>query len=129
MLSHLLDTHAILWTLEDDIRLGTSARKVVSQAVFHELAISALSLLEISMLLEKGRIQLDLAPIDFLKKIEISFTVIPLDAIIASEAMQIPLPQGDPFDRVIVATARNRGFTLITKDRAIKESGLVPVIW
>ncbi len=129
MISHLLDTHAILWTLNDDACLGNYARKIVTKAVSHELAISALSLLEISMLIEKRRIHLDLASIDFLKKIETSFTVIPLDAIIASEAMQIPLSHGDPFDRVIVATARSQGLTLLTKDRAITESGLVPVIW
>lgn len=129
MLSHLLDTHAILWTLEDDVRLGPAARKIVSKAVSHELAISALSLLEISMLIEKRRIQLEGAPIDFLKKIESTFMVITMDAIIANEAMQIPLSQGDPFDRVIVATARSHGLTLLTKDQAITQSGLVPVIW
>ena len=129
MLSHLLDTHTILWTLEDDVRLGQAARKIVSKAVSHELAISALSLLEISMLIEKRRIQLDGAPIDFLKKIESTFTVISIDAIIANEAMSIPLSHGDPFDRVIVATARSQGLTLLTKDQAITQSGLVPVIW
>ncbi len=129
MLRHLLDTHAILWTLEDNVRLGQAARKIVTQAVSHELAISAISLLEISMLIEKGRIHLEIASFDFLKRIETTFTVIPLDALIANDAMKIPLSHGDPFDRVIVATARSQGLSLLTKDRAITDSGLVPVIW
>ena len=35
----------------------------------------------------------------------------------------------DPFDRVITATAKTHGLTLITKDRQIAQAGLVPVLW
>jgi len=48
---------------------------------------------------------------------------------IAALAKDLPLPQGDPFDRVIVATASAGSLTLITKDQHIVESGLVATLW
>lgn len=36
---------------------------------------------------------------------------------------------GDPTDRMIVATARQHGVTLVTKDEPIQKSGLVTTIW
>jgi PIN domain nuclease of toxin-antitoxin system len=35
----------------------------------------------------------------------------------------------DPWDRFIVATAKTLGLSLVTKDSAIRDSGLVPSIW
>lgn len=43
--------------------------------------------------------------------------------------MNLKLPQSDPFDRVIVATARRLGLPLATKDRLIRKARLVPTVW
>ena len=57
-LKYLLDTHALLWTVEDDHRLGTGARKVLSHCLTSEVGISTISLLEVAMLHSRGRIKL-----------------------------------------------------------------------
>jgi PIN domain nuclease of toxin-antitoxin system len=57
----LLDTHVLLWLDSADPRLGAEARVAIDEA--HragELAVSAISFWETAMLIEKGRLQLDL---------------------------------------------------------------------
>ena len=128
-MNYLLDTHAVLWALEDDPRLGEGARAVVSKAEEGDLAISDISLLEISMLLHKGRIHVQEDAAQFLSSIAAAFRVLPIDPLIASDAMAVVVPQGDPFDRIILATARAHRLSLLTCDRGLSASGLVEVIW
>jgi PIN domain nuclease of toxin-antitoxin system len=45
------------------------------------------------------------------------------------DAVNVALPHADPFDRIIVATARQHRLTLITKDANITDSGVVKVLW
>jgi PIN domain nuclease of toxin-antitoxin system len=125
----LLDTHAVIWCLEDSPELGRDARAKISRAEEGALAISDITLLEIAMLVSKGKLGVAGVPTTVLEEIAESFRVLPIDARIAAEAMELPLPQGDPFDRVIVATARRHSLPLITKDRLIVRSKLVPVVW
>lgn len=65
----------------------------------------------------------------FLPSLAEALEVLPIVPAIASSASALALPQGDPFDRIIVATALHHGLTLVTKDAAITQSGLVPVLW
>lgn len=81
------------------------------------------------MLNQKGRIELSESIHQYLKELENHYPVLPLQAPIAAEAFQLDLPQADPFDRVIVATARYHRLPLITRDAEITVSGLVEVIW
>lgn len=125
----LLDTHAILWAMDESDRLGEEARRVLKQARRDDLFISDISLLEVSMLSAKGRIECVDGVLATLRTMEEKARVIPIHAGIATRAMGLPLPQGDPFDRVIVATAMELQVPLCTPDAAIIKSGLVPVVW
>mgnify|MGYP006297931043 CR=1 FL=1 len=54
----LLDTHAVVWYLSDDARLSSGASTAIDSAV-HEgnaLYLSAITLVEITYLVEKGRL-------------------------------------------------------------------------
>lgn len=125
----LLDTHAVIWAVMDDPQLGDAARRLIRGGDRTSLAIADMTLLEAAMLANKGRIEFPHGSERALRLIQRMVMVVPMDADIACEAMELDLPQGDPFDRVIVATARRRNLTLITRDRAIRESGLVEVVW
>jgi len=125
----LLDTHAILWCVAAPASLGKKARAFISRAGEGDLAISDISLLEIAMLLKKGRVRIAGSAEGFLRELSSKFRVLPVDAEIAGDAVDLALTQGDPFDRVIVACARAHRLALLTKDAAIARSGLVPVIW
>jgi len=43
--------------------------------------------------------------------------------------MDLNLPQSDPFDRIIVASAQHHALPLLTRDQNISDSGLVKVVW
>lgn len=65
-----------------------------------------------------------------LREFELRFVVLPITADIALQAFELPTSYPkDPADRIIGATAVVNGLTLVTADRAIRESGAVPTIW
>lgn len=124
-----LDTRAVLWSLAGDPKLGKKARQIISSADRLELVISDMVLLEVSYLVAKGRIESDGGIDLLLRKIADSFRVIPISPQIAKMAVELELPHGDPFDRVITATAKVCGIPLLTRDRAITDSGVVEIVW
>ena len=128
-ITHLLDTHTVIWAYQDSALLGHEARKVISLASAFSLAVSDITLLEISMLVSKGRLSCKIPLLKFLQKIENDFVILPICSQESVSAMHLNLPQADPFDRVIVATAHSRQLTLLTKDAQIFSSGLVSVLW
>ena len=86
-------------------------------------------LLEPSLLISKGRVSVSGPPVAFMREFARRFHVLPIDADIAILATQLPLPQGDPFDRIFVATAQLHGLPLVTRDASIRDSGLIETIW
>ena len=81
------------------------------------------------MLVQKERIRIAVPLKRYLLEIQDNYPVLPIEAAIAAEAFSLPMPQADPFDRVIVATARYHALPLITRDQAITRSGLADAIW
>jgi PIN domain nuclease of toxin-antitoxin system len=127
--SCLLDTHAVLWLVEGDERLGNNVRKRLLQAGSERWFLSDLSLLEIAMLVAKGRITLEMSLEEYLEQLSLRFVVLPVDAKIATLSTELTLPQADPFDRVILATAKVHGLTLVTRDGKLSATGMVPTLW
>jgi len=124
-----LDTHAVIWSLMDDPLLGSHARRLIAASSKTDLLVPDMVLLETAMLVAKGRVQLTGGPESLLAKIGESFRVVPIDPGIAHLAVALDLPHGDPFDRVITATAKVHGIPLLTRDRIITDSGTVETVW
>lgn len=125
----VLDTHAVIWALENDSRLGVQARKLIEHVQTKELAISDMTLLEISILAHKKRITLKVGVDEYLRKIETIFVVVPINAAISTMTFELALPQGDPFDRTILATAVFLKLPIVTRDGNITNSKIHEVIW
>lgn len=126
---YCFDTHAVIWSVTEDTRLGARARGAISGVAKGNLLIAKAVLLEISMLLKKGRIVVVGEGLAFLARVEELFEIVPINARIADLAARLELPHGDPFDHVITATARVHGVPLLTRDRAITDSGVVEITW
>lgn len=124
-----LDTHAALWAIADDPRLGGGARSLIAGSNRSELIVPDIVLLEASFLLAKGRIADDDGPQALLSRLSDSFRIVPINPEVAHLATSLDLPHGDPFDRVIAATAKSIGIPLLSRDRRIAESGVVETIW
>lgn len=119
----LLDTHVWLWLVAGSRELGTAARQEIDAALdAGTLTIAAISLWEVALLAARQRIVLG-KPIELWLDEALAPPgpeIEPLTSAIAAESCG--LPDGfhqDPADRMIVATARISGATLITRDHRI----------
>ena len=128
----LLDTHILIWWLQGDGPLSSAQRRVLDAAnADAPLRVSDITLWEIATLHSLGRIGLALPPREWLEK-----AVAPplvrrhgISPAIAGEVAALPDSfHRDPADRIIVATARILGATLLTHDRRIVDSGLVKTL-
>jgi PIN domain nuclease of toxin-antitoxin system len=128
----LLDTHVVVWLAIDENRISKKAGAAIVEArrAADGLAISGITLLELAMLSNKGRIQLDISLESFMGEVESRFVVLPITGRICVRAMAFPreYPK-DPADRIIGGTALVEGLSLITADRAIRNSRALPTIW
>jgi PIN domain nuclease of toxin-antitoxin system len=128
----LLDTHVVLWLLSDPERLSKAARAAIDDGRQNEagLAVSAMTLLEITTAAGKGRVSLDVSLESFLRAVEERFVVLPISGRACARTLTLPAnyPR-DPGDRVIGATALVEGLSLVTADREIRRAKVVRTIW
>ena len=124
-----MDTHAVIWAAEGDERLGASAGELLRSLKAGEAVLSDITLLEIAMLAKKGRIELSVSAEEYLRAIQQNYPLLTITSEIASLAVDLNLPQGDPFDRIIVASAMHHKLLLLTRDKNISASGLVRTVW
>lgn len=128
----LLDTHILIWWLNDVSRLSPEQREVIESAgADSPLLVSDISLWEVATLCDLGRIRLTIPLREWLDK-----AVAPplvrrqgISPAIATELAALPdCFHRDPADRILVATARVFGATLLTHDRRIVEANLVKTL-
>jgi PIN domain nuclease of toxin-antitoxin system len=128
----LVDTHVVVWLAFDQDQISSKAKAAIERArdLGDGLAVSDTTLLEVGTLANRGHIHLRISLESFLQEIETRFVVFPITGRACARAMGFPstFPK-DPADRIIVATALVEGLSLITKDREIRRSKLVPTIW
>lgn len=118
-MNYLLDTHIWLWAQREPDRLPL-AMMTALRAPANKF-VSAVSLWETALLVEKRRLDLPCA-LDLLVQAqaqsgEVSF--LGLSPAVALEFQRVRLAHPDPADRLIVATARVHGLTLMTADRQL----------
>jgi PIN domain nuclease of toxin-antitoxin system len=127
----LLDTHIVIWLAFEPDKLSKRAKEVIRAARLQGgLAIAGITLMELAWLAEKGRVKTTLSVESFVRLCASKMTVLPITPEIAARAVSLPdfYPK-DPQDRLIGATALVEGIQLVTHDKLIKKSGIVPTIW
>ncbi|MCP3978741.1 MAG: type II toxin-antitoxin system VapC family toxin [bacterium] len=128
----LLDTHVLLWWLGTGSRLSAAQWKVIESAgPGRPLWVSEITLWEIATLCSLDRIELRLPLRDWLEKATAPPLVrrFGLSPAVAAEVAALPDSfHRDPADRIIVATARVLGATLLTQDQRIRRAELVPTL-
>ena len=128
----LLDTHVWFWSITEPDRLSKSAYSLIKRTPVDERAIASISIWEFAMMVSKGRIQMKMSPEQWLDHAteKTGIQILELTPKVAIESCQLPGSfHADPADRIIVATARINGATLITKDKKILAYPHVNSIW
>ena len=126
------DTHVLIQDALTPRRLSPRARKTIErEAGQGTLAASDISLWEIAMLIAKGRLDPSSDAKAFLDDLILSrkLVMLPITTGIAVRAQSDEFPQGDPADRIIAATALERGVPLITGDAGLRKLRGLRVIW
>ena len=127
----LLDTHVILWSAAEPEKLPSKIAEELEKEL-NELWFSPISVWEILLLAEKGRVVIKA---DHEKTIRKMFKKLPFrEAVInqeeAIQSRKINLPHQDPADRFLAATAIVYDLTLVTADRRlidVKGFSVLPV--
>jgi len=123
----LLDTHVWLWLAGGRPTLSPSARALILEASAQDaLFLSPISLWEIALKSSRGKLELHL-PLRHWMQQAVDLTAIhllPISVEIACDCADLPAAfHGDPADRIIAASARATGFTLLTHDKALLQLG------
>lgn len=119
MTTVLLDTHVLHWWASEPDRLSVRATQAIESA--DELAVSAISWYELAWLARHDRITLAIPLRSWLDGLAADIRTVPISPAIAATAVELPEAfPGDPADRMIYATAVERGWQLVTKDRRLR---------
>ena len=113
MMRLLLDTHALLWTLDDPARLRAEAREAIEDER-NDVFVSAASAWEIAIKRALGKL---VAPDDIEAGVsQQGFSPLHVAFQHARVAGALPRHHEDPFDRMLIAQAQSEGLTLVTRD-------------
>lgn len=129
----LLDTHVLVWSVIEPRRLSRAAASAIRRGrTGGGIGISAITLWELSSLFSRGQVQASGTIENSIQEMldTAGVSVHPLTPTVAALASQFPedYPR-DPADRLIGATARAEGISLITQDERIRRSKLIDTIW
>ena len=125
----LLDTHIILWSVAEPDKLSQNITGELEKDS-NELWFSPISVWEILLLAEKGRVLL--GP-DIVKSVRDIFRKIPFKEAaitqeVAIQSRSVQLPHQDPADRFLAATAIVFDLTLVTADSRIITAADLPIL-
>ena len=115
-----LDTHVLLFGLAGELK--PVERRLLSS---HPWSVSAIVLWEIAKLVQLGRVRLDLEAATVKRALR-AVHVWPLDLDVALASTRLDF-QGDPADEIIAATSLVHKVPLLTRDRRILRSRIVPL--
>ena len=115
-----LDTHVLIHGLRGDVK--PAERRLLAREPW---SVAAIVLWELSKLVQLGRVAIDLDHPDVTTALA-GVHVWPLDLEIARASTQLDF-RGDPADELIAATSIVHRVPLLTRDRKIRRSKLVPL--
>jgi PIN domain nuclease of toxin-antitoxin system len=121
----LLDTHAALWWLTEDERLGEATADRLTDET-NQVLLSAAVVWEVAIKRSLGKLR---APEDFAPTLlGAGAQPLPVSLDHAAAVEQLPWHHRDPFDRLLIAQAAIEGAALVSQDAALRPYG-VHLVW
>ncbi len=123
-MNFLVDTHVLLWWLDDNPDLSAKARAVIADGE-HLVFVSAATIWEIRIKQALGKLEV---PRNFQEVLgSQSFEMLDITADHAHAIGGLADHHRDPFDRMLVAQAKTEGLSLVTRDRHLKKYNIAIV--
>ena len=122
----LLDTNAAIWLSRDELKASASEKLDEAARTGVATYLSPITAWEIGQLVSRSRLSLSVTPQRWFARIlampNVHLAELSPDILIASSFLPGKPPR-DPADRILLATARDLGATLITRDRLLLKYG------
>ena len=117
-MNFLIDTHAFLWYIQASSKLSPKAADILedpSQSLYFSIA----SLWEISIKMGLGKLTLDNSFHELEALLSrLSIEILPITFADTETYLRLPLHHRDPFDRILIAQAMSRSWSIVTADSA-----------
>ena len=121
----LLDTHAALWWLADDARVGADAERELSDGT-NRILLSAAVVWEVAIKRSLEKLQ---APADLAATlVGAGAQPLPITLDHAAAVESLPWHHRDPFDRMLIAQALAEGTPIVSQDDRLRQYG-VTLVW
>lgn len=127
----LLDTHVLLWWALDPDRLSSAAVASLQAMERRGGFASAISIWELGIKVQRGKLDLGISIADFTRRIEKSgiIELLPVNAATWLRSLELAWDHRDPADRVIVATAILQDVPLLTADTELHRFSGISCVW
>jgi len=120
----LIDTHILLWHLEDNPKQSETVKKELQDSS-NQIFISQASLWEMSIKISLGKLKIPMPLEDLLFHLERSaWAILPIQNKDILSLLDLPYHHSDPIDRIIAAQCLNQDLTLFTQDSIFELYGV-----
>jgi len=127
-MKYLLDTHAFLWYFEDSDKLSETAANIIESAEVQKY-VSIASLWEFAIKYSMNKLGFDGGLSNLWNMIsQNGFIILPITQLYLANTVYLPFHHRDPFDRLLVATAKSENMTILTADENIHKYN-VQFVW
>ena len=120
----ILDTHTVLWWLDDSHKLSEQARRAIANSD-NIIVLSAVVIWEIRIKQALGKLTIANEFYDVIKKQ--GFEMMSISPDHAYAVGELPMHHRDPFDRMIIAQAVCENLTVVTQDAVFEKYG-IPIL-
>ena len=116
----LLDTCAFIWSMSSAKMTDEAAAAIKTGTVDAPVYVSPISAWEIGLLVERGRVAFSVEQWFETMQAQPGIATADMPAEVLIRSSFLPgNPPGDPADRIVIATAREYGYRIVTRDRKI----------
>ena len=125
----IVDTHTLIWSVDDPLRLSATSNSFISDPS-NELLLSAATVWELAIKVGLGKLRLSLPFRTWIETAvkQLNLGLLPITIPDAERVLGLPTHHKDPFDRLIIAQALVSNLAIISADEAFDAYG-VTRIW
>lgn len=124
----LLDTHTLIWFLENDVQLSEFAANEILKPS-NKSYVSIASIWEIAIKKSLNKLEMNTSFESLSKLIfDNNFEMLEIEFLHLEELLKLDKHHRDPFDRLIIAQAKSERYNIVTKDKEFTKYS-VKLIW